>query len=45
MISVARDIRVSREAIFQLKRSAALFPPGMIPKRKSGSSALRKTSP
>ena len=45
MIAVARDIGVSREAIFQLKRSAALLPPGMIPKRKSGSGAPKKTTP
>ena len=42
--AVARDIGLSREAIFQLKRSAALFLPGMIPKRKSDSGAPRKTS-
>ena len=45
MIAVARDIGVSREAIYQLKRSAALLPPGMVPKRKSGSGAPKKTSP
>ena len=45
VIAVARDIGVSREAVFQLKRSAELLPPGMIPKRKSGSGAPKKTSP
>ena len=45
MIAVARDIGVSREAIYQLKSSAALLPPGMVPKRKSGSGAPKKTSP
>ena len=45
VIAVARDIGVSREAFFQLKRSAALLSPRMIPKRKSCSGALKKTSP
>ena len=45
VIAVAKDIGVSREVIFQLKRSAALSPPGMIPKKKSGSAAPKKTSP
>ena len=44
-IAVARDIGVSKEAFFQLKRSAALSPPGMIPKRKACSGAPEKTSP
>ena len=44
VIAVVRDIGVSREAIFELKRLAALLPPGMIPKRKSGSGAPRKAS-
>ena len=44
MIAVARDTGVSREAVFQLKRSAAILPPGMIPKRSLGSSAPKKTS-
>ena len=42
VITVARDTGVSREAIFQFKRSAGLLPPGMIPKRKSGSGTPRK---
>ena len=45
VIAVARDIGVSREAIFQLKRSGALLPPRMIPKKKSGSGPPKKTSP
>ena len=45
VIAVVRDIGVSREAIFQLKRSDALLPPRMIPKRESGSGAPKKTSP
>ena len=45
VIAVARDVWVSREAVFQLKRSAALSPPWMIPKSKSGSGAPKKTSP
>ena len=45
MIAVARNIGVSREAFFRLKRSAALLPPGMIPKRKSCSDTPKKTSP
>ena len=45
VIAVARDIGVSREAIYQLKRSAASFSPGMVPKRKSGFGAPKKTSP
>ena len=44
VITVARDIGNSKEAIYQLKRSAALLPPGMISKRKSSSGAPRKTS-
>ena len=42
--AVAKDIEVSKKAIFQLKRSAALLPLGTIQKRKSGSGAP-KTSP
>ena len=45
VIAVARDIGISREAFFQLQRSAALLPPGMIPKKKSCSGAPEKTSP
>ena len=45
VIAVARDIGVSREAIYQLNRLAVLLPHGMIPKRKSGSGAPKKTSP
>ena len=45
VIAVARDFGISREAIYQLKRSTASFPPGMVPKRKSGSGAPKKTSP
>ncbi|XP_076811815.1 uncharacterized protein LOC143458825 [Clavelina lepadiformis] len=45
VIAVARDIGVSREAIYQLKRSTSSFPPGMVPKRKSGSGAPKKTTP
>ena len=45
VIAVARDIGISKEVIYQLKKSAALLPPGMIPKRKSGSDAPKKTSP
>ena len=43
MISIARDIGISTEAIFRLKRLAALLPPWMIPKRKSGFGAPKKT--
>ena len=45
LIAAARDIGVSREAIYQLKRSAASLSPGMVTKRKSGSGAPKKTSP
>jgi len=45
VIAVARDIGVSREAIYQLKRLAALLPHGMVPKRKSGSGVPKKTLP
>ena len=45
VIAVARDIGVSREAIYQLKKSAASLSPGMIPKRKSGSEVPKKTCP
>ena len=44
VIAVAKDIGVSREEIYQLKRSAASLSPGMVPKRKSGSGAPKKTS-
>ena len=45
VIAAARDIGVSREAVFQLKKSAALLPPWMIPKSKLGSGAPKKNSP
>ena len=45
MITVLRDIGVSKEAFYQFKSSAALLPLGMIPKRKSGSGAPTKTLP
>ena len=45
VIAVARDIGVLREAIYQLKRSAASLSPGMVPKQKSGSGTPKKTSP
>ena len=32
VIAVAKDIGVSRKAVFQLKRLAELLPLGMIPK-------------
>ena len=44
VIAVARYIGVSREEIYQLKRSAALLPPGMVLKKKSGS-GIPKISP
>ena len=44
-IAVTRDIGVSREAIYQLKGSAASLSPGIVPKQKSGSGAPKKTSP
>ena len=45
VVAVARDIGVSREAIYQLKRSATSLSPGMVPKQMSGSGAPKKTSP
>ena len=45
VIAVVRDIGISIETLFQLKRSAALLPPGMIPKGKSRSSTPMRTSP
>ena len=45
MSAVAIDVGILKEAIFQLKRSAALLPPRMIPKRKLGSGSRKKTSP
>ena len=45
MIVLARDIGVSREAFLQLRRSAALLPPGIKTKRKSCSGVRNKTSP
>ena len=44
VIAEARNVWVSREAIYQLKRLAALLPPGMISKRKSGCGESKKTS-
>ena len=44
VIAVARDIRISRKAVFQIKSSGALLPPGMISKRESGTGAPKKTS-
>ena len=43
VIAVAKDIGVSREVIYQLKRLAVLLLPGMIPKKKSGPGAPIKT--
>ena len=45
VITEARNVGVSREAIYQLKRLTALLPPGMIPKRKSGYEESKQTSP
>ena len=45
VIAVVRDIGVSKKAIYHLKRSAASLSPEMVPKRKSGSGAPKKTSP
>ena len=45
VIAEARNVGVSRETIYQLKRLAALLPPGMIPKRKSGFGKSKKTLP
>lgn len=45
VIAEARYLGVSREAIYQLKRSAASLPKEMVPKRKSGSGAPKKTAP
>ena len=45
VVAVARDIGVSREAIYQLKRPAASLSTGMVPKRKCGSGVPKKTSP
>ena len=44
VLAVAKDVGVSREAIYQLKRSAALLLPRMVPKRKLCSGAPKKTS-
>ena len=45
VIAVARDIGVSRAAIYQSTRAAASLPTGMVPKRKCDSGAPKKTSP
>ena len=45
VIAVAKDLGVSREAFYQLKRSAAKLPTGTVPQRKSGSGAPKKTTP
>ena len=45
MIAVAKDLGVSRKAIYQLMRSAASLPTRMVPPRKSGSDAPKKTTP
>ena len=44
VISVAKDLGVSRETIYQLKRAAAKLPTGTVPQRKSGSGAPKKTT-
>ncbi|KAG7158959.1 putative Transposase-containing protein 7, partial [Homarus americanus] len=44
VLCVAADLKVSRQAIYNLKHAAAPLPPGAIPKRKVGSGAVRKTS-
>ncbi|XP_066947049.1 uncharacterized protein [Macrobrachium rosenbergii] len=45
VIRVARDIGVSRQAIYSLKKAAAGFPPGAVPQRKPGCGRKKKTSP
>ncbi|KAG7175342.1 Transposable element Tcb2 transposase-like 1 [Homarus americanus] len=44
VIRVAADLKVSRQAIYNLKHAAAPLPPGAIPKRKVGSGTVRTTS-
>lgn len=44
VFDVAKDLAVSKKTIYQLKRSAILLPLGMVPQRKSGSGAHKKTS-
>ncbi|KAG0709110.1 hypothetical protein GWK47_023925 [Chionoecetes opilio] len=44
-ICVAAEMKVSRQAIYLLKRSAAILQPSMTPKRNEGSGGKRKTSP
>lgn len=44
VFDVSRDLAVSRKTIYRLKRSAMSLPPGMVPQRKSGSGAPKKTS-
>ncbi|KAG7177392.1 putative Transposase-containing protein 19 [Homarus americanus] len=44
VIRVAADLKVSRQAIYNLNHVAAPLPSGAIPKRKVRSGAVRKTS-
>lgn len=44
VFDVARDLAVSKKTIYQLKKSAILLPLGMVPQRKLGSGATKKTS-
>ena len=44
MISIAKDLGMTREAIYQRKWAAAKLPTGTVPQRKSGSGAPKKTT-
>ena len=45
MIAIAKDIGASRKSIYQERSLAASLPSEMVPKRKWGSSAPKKTLP
>nr|XP_053629089.1 uncharacterized protein LOC128686274 [Cherax quadricarinatus] len=44
VISIATDLKVTRMAIYNLKKAAASLPPGTVPPRKVGSGVPKKTS-
>lgn len=44
VIRVAADLKVSRQAIYDLKRAAVSLPNGVAPKRKVGSGGQKKTT-
>ena len=44
VIRVAAELKVTRQAVYDLKKAAVNLPPGTVPKRKPGSGRQKKTS-